>query len=169
MAQIKALIFDVFGTTVDWRTTIVAELEALGKKYDIPSGTDWNKFAQRWRNDFLSNSKRIASGGAGTSNIDTSHRQLLDQLLKSPEWSHIGIKLDDPARQDLVLGWHRLHGWPDVVSGLQSLKKQTIIVGLSNGSLRALIDLAKNAALPWDAILSTDFFSTFKPNPKVYS
>ncbi|KDR73168.1 hypothetical protein GALMADRAFT_72635 [Galerina marginata CBS 339.88] len=169
MQPIKALLFDVFGTVVDWRSSVVAELKALGEKHGIDPGTDWGKFAQEWRNGYLQNTRRIADGGSGPQNVDTMHREILDDLLKSSEWSHIGPLWDEPTREHINLAWHRLNGrWPDTVEGLHALKKQTIISTLSNGNVRLLVDMAKHAGLPWDMVFSTELFNTFKPNPKAY-
>jgi len=89
-------------------------------------------------------------------------------MLCSPKWAHIGELWDEQSKQELNLVWHRLKGWPDVVDGLTSLKKQAIIATLSNGNVRLLVDMAKTANLPWDVIFSTELFGTFKPNPKAY-
>jgi len=168
MQPFEALLFDVFGTVVDWRSSVVAELETLGKKHGIDPGTDWGKFAQQWRNGYSQNTRRIAAGASGPQNVDTMHKEILDDLLKSPEWILVGLLWDERTRQDLNLAWHRLNGWPDTVEGLHALKKQTIIATLSNGNVRLLVDMAKHAGLPWDMIFSTELFNTFKPNPKAY-
>ncbi|KDR73167.1 hypothetical protein GALMADRAFT_142309 [Galerina marginata CBS 339.88] len=168
MQPIKALLFDVFGTVVDWRSGIVAELEALGEKHGIDPGTDWVQFAQEWRNGYMQNIRRLAAGASGSQNADTILKEILDELLKSQKWSHIGPLWDEPTRQHLNLGWHRLNGWPDTVEGLHALKKHAIIATLANGSVRLFIDLAKHAGLPWDMIFSPELFDCLKPDPKAY-
>jgi 2-haloalkanoic acid dehalogenase type II len=168
MHPVKALVFDVFGTVVDWRSSVVAELEALGQKHGVEPATDWGKFAQEWRSGYLKTTRLVAAGASGPLNVDVMHREILDDLLKSPEWSHLGALWDEPTRQHLNLVWHRLNGWPDTVKGLHALKRQVIIATLSNGNVRLLVDMAKHAGLPWDTIFSTELFSTFKPNPKAY-
>ncbi|KAF8961184.1 haloacid dehalogenase [Flammula alnicola] len=168
MDNVKALIFDVFGTVVDWRSSVVAELEVLGKQHGVASDTDWNKFAQQWRSGYIKNTRRIAAGASGPLNVDAMHREILEDLLSSSEWSHIGPLWDEKTRQHLNLVWHRLNGWPDAVEGLHALKKQAIIATLSNGNVRLLIDMAKHAGLPWDMVFSTELFNTFKPSPKAY-
>ncbi|KAH9475798.1 (S)-2-haloacid dehalogenase 4A [Psilocybe cubensis] len=169
MAPIQALIFDVFGTVVDWRSSVVAELELVGKKSGAEKATaDWARFAQEWRTGYMTKTRQIAAGASGPRNVDVMHREILDELLTRPEWSQIGELWDESTRQSLNLVWHRLNGWPDSVEGLKELKKHTIIATLSNGNVRLLTDMAKHAALPWDMIFSTELFDTFKPNPKAY-
>ncbi|KAF8232846.1 haloacid dehalogenase [Tricholoma matsutake] len=169
MDGIEALIFDVFGTTVDWRTTVEQELRDLGKKYSIAStNADWAEFAQEWRTGYMNGTKRIAFGGQGTFNVDIMHREILDGMLASPRWSHLGQLWDEVERRNLNNVWHRLKGWPDTTEGLYALKKQFIITSLSNGNVRLLVDMAKHANLPWDTIFSTELFNTFKPNPAAY-
>jgi len=169
MSQVKALLFDVLGTVVNWRSSITSELEDLGEKSGIASGTaDWDKFAQEWYTGHLVNAKRIAAGGQGPSSADVIHREILDQMLASDEWSDIGALWDESTREALNLVWHRLKGWPDTVQGLLALKKKAIIAALSNGNIRLLVDMAKHSDLPWDTIFSTELFDTFKPNPKAY-
>jgi len=169
MDRVKALLFDVFGTVVDWRSSVISELETLGEQSGIaPGTTDWAKFAQEWRMGYIVNTRRIASGGQGPSSVDVMHREILDNMLKSDEWSHVGALWDESTRVALNLVWHRLKGWPDTVQGLFALKKQVIIATLSNGNVRLLIDMAKHSNLPWDTVFSAELFDTFKPNPKVY-
>ncbi|KAF8815931.1 HAD-like protein [Phlegmacium glaucopus] len=117
---------------------------------------------------YIINTSRIAAGGQGPSSVDVMHREILDNMLKSDDWCHIGALWDDSTREVLNLVWHRLEGWPDTVQGLSALKKQVIITTLSNGNVRLLIDMAKHSNLPWDMIFSTELFDTFKPNPKAY-
>ncbi|KAF8181587.1 haloacid dehalogenase [Pholiota molesta] len=154
---IKAFIFDV----------VVAELEALGKEHG--QSADWAKFAQEWRNGYMKNTRLIAQGTlAGPLNVDAMHREILDHLLSTPEYAHLGSVWDEQTRQHLNFAWHRLNGWPDTVGGLHALKKRAIIGTLSNGNVRLLVDMAKHAGLPWDVVFSTELFNTFKPNPKAY-
>ncbi|KAH9475812.1 (S)-2-haloacid dehalogenase [Psilocybe cubensis] len=170
MAPIEALLFDVFGTVVDWRGHVVATLQALGARYGAElEGTDWGKFAQDWWSECLKEIGRIATGTSqGSLNSDILHKQILDEQLNKPEWAHVGRLWDETARQSINFSLHRLSGWPDTVDGLHELRKHTITAALSNGNVRLLVDMAKFAGLPWDMIFSTEFFDTFKPNPKVY-
>ncbi|KAJ7064336.1 haloacid dehalogenase, partial [Mycena amicta] len=173
---VQALLFDVFGTVVDWHGSVTAELEALGKTHgknktgnDIADG-DWSRFAKTWRKGYLETTfvNVVAQGGGGPGNVDVMHRQILDDILSEAEWKVFGDKLDAKARDSLNLAWHRLHGWPDATPGLYTLKKQLILATLSNGNIRLLVDMAKHADLPWDLVFSSELFNSFKPNPKVY-
>ncbi|KAF9524259.1 haloacid dehalogenase [Crepidotus variabilis] len=170
MDDIQALIFDVFGTIVDWETSVVAELKAAGERHGSASDTDWKAFAREWREGYYATTKRIAHGGAGPSSVDAVHRELLDAMLDTPEskWSAVRPFWDEATRQDLTLSWHRLHAWPDSIPGLQSLKQHVIVAALSNGNVRLLVDMAKFANIPWDVIFSAELFNTFKPNVDVY-
>ncbi|KAF5309373.1 hypothetical protein D9619_012304 [Psilocybe cf. subviscida] len=166
---IKALVFDVFGTVVDWRSSVIGELKEAETKYGIQQGTtDWAKFAQLWRNGYIQTTRRVASGAQGPSNVDVMHRQILDSLLGSAEFAHVGAAWDEKARAEINLAWHRLNGWPDTVEGLTLLKENHILATLSNGNMKLLVDMAKHAGLPWDIIFSTELFNTFKPNPLAY-
>ncbi|KAJ6549943.1 haloacid dehalogenase [Mycena capillaripes] len=166
LTDVQALVFDVFGTVVDWHSSVTQELETLGKKHQIDA--DWNEFATTWRRGYMENTRRIAQGGAGSLNVDAMHREILEDILNAPQWKAFGEKLTRAARDELNLVWHRLGGWPDSTPGLYSLKKEVIIVTLSNGNLRLLVDMARYADLPWDAVFSAELFGSFKPDPKVY-
>ena len=107
--------------------------------------------------------KRIAEGGEGPSNVDIMHRENLDKLLSSAEWSSVGQKWSKEERDELNLAWHRLKGWPDSTEGLYALKKDYIVASLSNGNIRLLVDMAKYADLPWDVVFSGELFQTYKP------
>lgn len=171
LKDVDAFIFDVFGTVVDWRTNVVKEVQELGMKHGTdPEAVNWGQFAQEWRNGYL---ERVLSigGGLETSssyNIDKSHRQLLDKLLLKPKWAIHTSSWTEEEKAKLTFAWHRLSGWPDSVQWLNELKKDKIIVSLSNGNMSLLIDMAKHANLPWDAVFSTELFNTFKPNAKAY-
>ncbi|KAG9219866.1 hypothetical protein CCMSSC00406_0009613 [Pleurotus cornucopiae] len=167
MNDIQAFIFDVFGTVVDWRTTIVEELRVQGDRCGA-SAIDWDEFAGDWRSAFWVATNEIAAGGDGPRSIDALHRKLLDTMLESEKWADLGKLWDDEHRTILTMAWHRLRAFPDSSKGLHALKKSKIIAVLSNGNMRSLIDLAKHSNLPWDAVLSTELFDTYKPNPKVY-
>ncbi|KAI0768774.1 haloacid dehalogenase [Trametes elegans] len=162
---VEAYVFDVFGTTVDWYANIMRELEKSAPGVNA----DWDAFAKEWRKGYFRHARSVSDSGEGNTNMDVVHREILDAMLKSPQWNYLASVWDDKARQELVLAWHRSDGWPDVNKGLYALKKKKIIVALSNGNMRFLVDLAKHADLPWDAVLSVDLFGTCKPNPKVYA
>ncbi|KZT40319.1 haloacid dehalogenase [Sistotremastrum suecicum HHB10207 ss-3] len=163
---VEALLFDVFGTVVNWEHSITRELQAKSKGVDI----DWNAFAKEWRKGYMITTRSVAAGGEGPSNVDVMHREILDRLLTETKWSAISNIWNEDEKKDLVLAWHRLSGWPDTTEGLYALKKQLIICTLSNGNVRLLADMAKNADLPWDVIFSGELLGSYKPprNPKTY-
>ncbi|KAL0959145.1 hypothetical protein HGRIS_014432 [Hohenbuehelia grisea] len=166
---VEALVFDVFGTVVDWRSSVVDELGKLGKKTGADESTDWTAFANEWRKGYMQSTRNVADGaGVGPLNVDVLHRELLDKMLASPSWSKLGALWQDEERKQLNLAWHRLNGWPDSSEGLKRLKKTKILATLSNGNVRLLVDMAKFADLPWDVIFSTELFGSFKPHPKTY-
>ncbi|KAJ7606618.1 haloacid dehalogenase [Roridomyces roridus] len=166
LANVKALVFDVFGTTVDWHSSLVQELSALGKKHQFEG--DWSGFAEAWRAGYAQHIQMVGTGGSGAHNIDQVHREILDKILATAEWKEFGTRLDNEERHNLNNVWHRLHGWPDATEGLYALKKQKIIVALSNGNVRLLANMAKFADLPWDVVFSAELFGSLKPNVQVY-
>lgn len=154
----KVLAFDVFGTVVDWHGSIANEITRL----KLP--VDPNAFASAWRDGYKPAMARVRSGELGWTKIDDLHRIILDQVLET-----FGIdSLSETQKQDLNLIWHRLNPWPDSVEGLTRLKQKFTIVTLSNGNLSLLADMAKNAGLPWDLILSAEVFRHYKPDPETY-
>jgi 2-haloacid dehalogenase len=157
-SQVKVLAFDVFGTVVDWHGSIVREVSSLGLPVDPVD------FASAWRNGYRPAMARVRSGELPWTRIDDLHRMILDQVLLD-----FGItSLSEEQKRDLNLVWHRLAAWPDSVSGLTRLKRKFTIVTLSNGNLGLLADMAKNAGLPWDLILSAEVFRHYKPDPETY-
>lgn len=158
----KILAFDVFGTVVDWHGSISAEAEAL--IHDL----DGDAFALAWRKGYQPAMQRVMEGlRAGTGGftmIDDLHRQILDDTLVE-----FGIKhLSEMQKQHLNKAWHRLSAWPDVMAGLTQLKQKFTICTLSNGNIGLLTNMAKNANLPWDCILSAEVFKAYKPDPATY-
>lgn len=160
--RIKTMLFDVFGTTVDWRSSIAAELDAFGR----PRGMDADPFAlaDRWRAGFRRLQSQIAGGERGWISMDAMHREVLDEIL--PEIGGADAPESEIAR--LNRAWRRLSAWDDAVDGLKALKRNYAIGALSNGNMSLLIGLSKSAGLPWDFILSTEMFGTYKPDPQVY-
>ncbi|RDB30011.1 hypothetical protein Hypma_013847 [Hypsizygus marmoreus] len=162
MEAVEALLFDVFGTVVDWRSSVEQELCVLKHRFSLDP-TDWEReFAQEWRNGYMETTRNVAAGASGASNVDKMHREILDRMLDAPNsrWGTVGRVLDEAERQSLNNVWHR---WPDSTEGLHALKKQIIISTLSNGNVRLLVDMAKHADLPWDMVFSTELFNTYKP------
>ncbi len=144
----KALVFDTFGTVVDWRGSIIAEGTAWGKAHGVD--IDWARFADRWRSGYGPAMNKVRKGELPWTKLDALHRMILDQLL--PEFNITGLSEEEKDHWNRV--WHRLKPWPDSVAGLARLKKKYTIATLSNGNVGLLNDMAKNAGLPWDTILS---------------
>lgn len=161
----KALVFDVFGTVVDWRTSVVNELVEFGNTHGIKD-VDWTRFADDWRAGYGSACRALSRGHGRWRIVDEIHRARLDELL---EQRGLRNDLDDADLASLNRVWHRLDGWPDSPSGLTRLKSKFTIATLSNGNFGLLVDMAKHAGLPWDAVLSADIVGAYKPNPRVYS
>ncbi len=159
---IQALTFDVFGTVVDWRAPIIREATRLGKSKGIQA--DWTKFTDAWRAGFRSASDRIRRGELPWMNFEALHRMLLDDLLK--EFNITG--LSEAEKDHLNRAWERLKPWPDAVRGLRRLRKRFIVATLSNGNMAVQINLAKNAGLSWDCILSVELVKRYKPAKEVY-
>jgi 2-haloacid dehalogenase len=154
----KVLAFDVFGTVVDWHGSIANEI----RKLNLPADPD--AFATAWRQGYRPAMARVRSGELPWTKIDDLHRMILNDVLKQFEIN----SLSEAQIRQLNLVWHRLVPWPDVVSGLQKLKTQFTLVTLSNGNLGLLANMAKNANLPWDLILSAEVFRHYKPDPETY-
>jgi len=162
LSTVKALVFDVFGTVVDWRTSIIADLQAFGREKGIAA--DWAEFADEWRGAYRPTLDRVIKGELPFARLDDLHRGTLDGLLE-----RFGVKGLSEAEKDYVNKvWHRLNPWPDSVAGLTQLKRKYIISTLSNGNVALLTNMAKHAGLPWDCILSAELFRAYKKEPAVY-
>lgn len=173
--SIKALTFDVFGTVVDWRGSIIREgqLLAANKGHEADWGrvdgrdgktVDWGKFADAWRSGYGPAMNKVRTGEMPWTTIDVLHRRILDELIIEFGLSN----LSEPERANFNNAWHRLSPWQDTVAGLQRLKSQFIITTLSNGNVSLLTNMAKNAGLPWDAVLSAELAGHYKPDPRAY-
>jgi 2-haloacid dehalogenase len=162
-SQPGALIFDVFGTCVDWRSSIAREGEEFGRKLGV-TGVDWLAFADAWRARYQPQMETVRSGQRPWTTLDVLHREALDTLLPA-----FGLEeMSEADRDDLTRAWHRLDPWPDVVEGLTRLKTRSIIAPNSNGHIALLVNMARRAGLPWDAILGAEIARAFKPRPEVY-
>src|SRR5436190_22593559 len=159
---IKALVFDVFGTAVDWRGSIIREGAQWGKAKGIE--IDWAKFADRWRAGYGPSMDNVRKGALPWMKLDALHRLILDQLLE--DFQITGLTEAEKDRWNRV--WHRLSPWPDAVAGLGKLRNKYIIATLSNGNVSLLVEMAKNAGLPWDTVLSAELFHHYKPDREVY-
>ena len=162
MTAPKALAFDVFGTVVDWRSSIIGELEMFGERHGVAG--DWPKFADDWRAGYPAAMDRVRTGDLPWLKIDALHRLILDDLL---DGAGIG-NVPDADVADLNFAWHRLDPWPDSVAGLTRLKQRFTMTTLSNGNLSLLTDMAKRAGLPWDCVISAELFHHYKPDPEAY-
>lgn len=159
---VKALLFDVFGTVVDWRGSIIRQMTRFGEEKGIEA--DWTAFAMAWRGLYQPAMQRVRSGELGWTRLDTLHRMNLDQLLD--EFGLRGLSEADLDRVNRV--WHRLDPWPDSAGGLHRLKRRHIIAPLSNGNVSLIVNMARRAALPWDLILGAEVARHYKPQPEAY-
>ena len=161
--NVRALTFDVFGTVVDWRSTVIREVTALlggGKGLE----GDWEAFADRWRIEgYVEGIGQIRRGERAFTTADALHRAKLDELL-----AELGDPLGEPEAEDLNRVWHRLDPWPDAIGGLARLRSRFIVSTLSNGNFALLVNMAKHAGLPWDCFLSADLIGHFKSDPESY-
>jgi 2-haloacid dehalogenase len=160
--DIKALGFDVFGTVVDWRTSVAREAEAVGRAKGID--VDWTAFAVAWRKLYQPQMQRVRSGELPWTKLDDLHRMSLDRLIVE-----FGLKgLSEEETDHLNRAWHRLDPWPDAVPGLTRLKTRYVLTTLSNGNVALMVNMAKRAGLPWDAILGAEPTRHYKPAPEAY-
>jgi 2-haloacid dehalogenase len=159
---LKALVFDVFGTVVDWRGSIAREARALARRKKLK--LDASAFADAWRAGYRPAMARVRSGELPWTRIDVLHRMILDGLL-----ARFGLQgLSEQELDDLNRVWHRLEPWPDARKGLAALKRRHVIATLSNGNVALLTNMAKRARLPWDCILSAEVVRHYKPDPETY-
>jgi 2-haloacid dehalogenase len=161
VAPSKTLLFDVFGTVVDWRGSIIREARRVGRSKGVSA--DWSAFADAWRSGYRPAMDRVRRRELPWLSIDALHRMILDELLRRFE-----LPLTEPEKGDLNAAWHRLAPWPDTVAGLKRLKRRYAIGTLSNGNMALLLNLARRRGLPWDCILSAELFRRYKPDPEVY-
>ena len=161
--EIRACLFDVFGTVVDWRSSVSRDLAEFGRKKGI-AGVDWLEFAVEWRKLYQPSMDEVRSGRRPFTILDVLHRESLDKLVARYRLSGLAeADLDYMSR-----AWHRLDPWPDVVEGLTRLKKRFIIAPCSNGNIALMVNLAKRAGLPWDCILGAETARAYKPMPEAY-
>jgi 2-haloacid dehalogenase len=160
--RVKALVFDTFGTVVDWRTSVTQEVARLAERKGLKVNAE--QFADTWRAGYAPAMNRVRTGELPWTKLDGLHRMILDKLLVD---FHI-TGLTESEIDDLNRAWHRLRPWPDSVSGLTRLKKKFIIAPLSNGNIGLMTDLAKHAGLPWDCILGAELVRHYKPDREVY-
>lgn len=160
--DVRALTFDVFGTVVDWRSTVIREGRALGRAKNLT--VDWTAFADAWRDGYGPAMNRVRQGELPWKTIDELHRLILDDLLDRFDLQG----LSESEKDSLNRVWHRLDPWPDSAEGLGRLKERYIVASLSNGNVALLVNMAKHAGLPWDAVLSAELAGRYKPDREVY-
>ena len=163
ISEVKALVFDVFGTVVDWRSSLIADFTDWGKKRGIDA--DWTALVDGWRAVYAASMDEVRKHPEhGYVILDRLHRHSLERLVEQLSISGLA----DADLNYLTMGWHRLHAWPDSVAGLTRLKTKYIIGTLSNGNVALLTEMAKFAGLPWDLILSAELFQHYKPDQETY-
>jgi 2-haloacid dehalogenase len=163
ISTVKALVFDVFGTVVDWRSSLIADFTKWSETRRIKA--DWTALVDGWRAVYAASMDEVRKHPERDYVIlDQLHRRSLEKLVA--QLSISGLTDDD--LHYLTMGWHRLHPWPDSVAGLTRLKTKYIIGPLSNGNVALLTEMAKFAKLPWDVILSAELFEHYKPDPETY-
>ena len=159
--DIKALIFDVFGTLVDWRSSVADKVKKqLSPKFSL----DWFAFADAWRAQYQPSMQKIRSGDIPFCSLDTLHLINLNQVINDLEL----IGIDDHTKQQLNLAWHNLNSWPDVSPALKGLREKFVIAPCSNGNISLMINLARYNDFHWDAILGSEIAGNYKPHPVVY-
>ena len=163
LANVKALVFDVFGTVVDWRASVISEGVAWGKAKDL--NIDWAEFADRWRLGYKPAMDKVRKGEIPWTRLDDVHRMILEELLK--EFKIAGLTEEEKVSWTHV--WRRLKPWPDSVEGLARLKKKYAIAPLSNGNIALMTGLSKFGGLPWDVILGAELVQHYKPDREVYA
>ena len=162
LALLKAVTFDVFGTVVDWRTSIAREVESLAVKKQFV--VDGERFADAWRKLYQPSMKKVRDGKIPWTVLDDLHRTNLLEVLEA-----FGIdQLSEEEIEHLNRAWHRLDPWPDAVAGLQRLKQHYIIGTLSNGNVALIVNMAKFSGLPWDVVLGAEIARHYKPQPEAY-
>jgi 2-haloacid dehalogenase len=162
MKGIRACLFDVFGTVVDWRTSVSRDLAGFAKERGI-AGVDWLEFAVEWRKLYQPSLEEVRSGRRPFTILDILHRESLEKLV-----ARYGLRLSEEDLDHVNRAWHRLQPWPDVVEGLTRLKKKYVIGPCSNGNIALMVNLAKHSGLPWDCILGAETARAYKPMPDAY-
>jgi 2-haloacid dehalogenase len=160
--SVKSLFFDVFGTLVDWRTSVAREAEVILSP--LGHRLDWAAFADAWRGEYQPGMEEVRSGRLPFSKLDVLHRRNLERFIP-----RFGLKnLPGDVLHELTLIWHRLDAWPDVPAALARLKTKFKVAPVSNGNISLMVDLARHNNFPWDAILGAEVASDYKPKPSVY-
>jgi 2-haloacid dehalogenase len=160
--EVKALLFDTFGTVMDWRTSIIRDFRAFGERKSLK--IDWEAFVDDWKTAYRPGMDAVRSGKQPWTRVDRIYRTKLDEILPT-----YGLaSLNESERDHLNRAWHRLNPWSDAIDGLRRLKTKYIIAPLSNSDLDCLVNMAKHASLPWDVLFCAELFHHYKPDPEVY-
>ena len=162
LSDLKVCIFDVFGTVVDWRGSLIQDLPKLGKKYGLE--TDWTSFADDWRGLYQPQMARVRKGELPWTRIDDLHKEAFEMLLKKRSLKHPG----EAGAWEFTHLWHKLRPWPDSNEGIGMMKKKYVVATLSNGNVALLINMAKHSGIPWDHCFSGETFKHYKPDPESY-
>ena len=162
MTGVNALLFDVFGTVVDWRSCVANEIAQLARHHNLD--LDASKLADDWRAQYQPAMEAIRSGQRGFTRLDVLHAENLDHILAANRINAFTAE----QKAHLVRAWHRLQGWPDSSAGLHRLKQKFIIAPQSNGNIALIVNMAKAADLPWDVVLGAEIVQTYKPRPEAY-
>lgn len=163
--RVRAVVFDVFGTVVDWRSGVAREAAPFLARHGA-GAVDPAAFADAWRRRYSPSMEEVRSGRRPFARLDVLHRENLTAVL--PEFGIDPANVPAGELDELNLAWHRLDPWPDVVAALTRLKTRYIIAPLSNGNIRLMLDIAKRAGIPWDAILGAEVVQAYKPMPEAY-
>ncbi len=162
LPEVKALLFDVFGTVVDWRNGVAREAEKTLKP--LGYSLDWLAFADAWRAQYQPGMDEIRTGQQPFVKLDLIHRRMLDRIK-----SRFGLeKLDEATQAELNLAWHRLDAWTDVGPGFARLRTRLMLCPCSNGNIAIMADIGRRNDLRWHAILGSEIAGDFKPKPRVY-
>ena len=162
MTAIRAMFFDVFGTLVDWRTSVAREAERIVAP--LGQELDWLAFADAWRSEYQPGMEEVRAGRSPFSKLDVLHRRNLERILP-----RFGLRdLSDDVLHELTMAWHRLDAWPDVPAALRRLRQKFLLAPVSNGNISLMVDLARRNEFPWDAILGAEVAGDYKPKPRVY-
>jgi len=160
--SVDVLLFDVFGTVVDWRASLQRWFQRFGRERHVEA--DWIGLVDDWRSAYEGSMARVRRGERSYVTLDVLHRESLDALL--PRYGLGGVSESD--RRQMVRAWRWLDPWPDALAGLPRLKRKYVTGTLSNGGLGLLVDMAKFAGLPWDVVFSADLFRRYKPDAAIY-
>jgi 2-haloacid dehalogenase len=162
MSEVRALLFDTFGTLVDWRTGLITQLEQWGAAHNLTA--DWNGLALAWRRDHVPALAEVRTGQRKWANHDALQAETMSKLA-----SQFGLPtLSGDTLDHLAKMWHALPGWPDTAEGMALLRKKYLVAPLSNGTVALLMSLARTAGITFDAVFGSDVFHQYKPDPKTY-